>query len=161
MRFLIYFLAFSFVFSVIPAKAEDGKLPIPRFVSLRSDEVNVRTGPGQRYKSKWVFRKAELPIEIIAEFEQWRKIRDSSGDEGWVHRSMLSGKRTALVYGNDFKLLRKAPEEKSPLIAKLEPGVIGSILECSEIWCRISVHKEKGWLKKTDLWGVYEREKID
>jgi SH3-like domain-containing protein len=137
-------------------------LPLPRFASLRAGEVNMRTGPGVRYPVDWVFHRRALPIEIVAEFGTWRKIRDEQGAEGWVHRSMLSGKRTALTIGttNSSQILRRAAETDAAAVAKLEPGVLVSILECDGPWCRLEAHGFRGWLPRKGLWGVKDGERI-
>ena len=111
------------------------KLPVPRFVSLRSGEVNLRTGPGTNYPVDWVFVRRELPVEVIAEFDVWRKIRDWQGTVGWVHQSMLDGRRTARVTGADREL-RSEPVDSAAAVARLAPGVIGRLLECEAAWCR-------------------------
>lgn len=137
-------------------------LPLPRFASLRAGEVNMRTGPGVRYPVDWVFHRRALPIEIVAEFGTWRKIRDEQGAEGWVHRSMLSGKRSAVTIGKagSSQILRRAAEENSAAVAKLEPGVLVSILECDGPWCRLETHGFRGWLPRKGLWGVKADERI-
>ncbi len=137
-------------------------LPLPRFASLRSGEVNMRTGPGVRYPVDWVFHRRALPIEIVAEFGTWRKIRDEQGAEGWVHRSMLSGKRTAITIGtaNSSQILRRSAEADAAAVAKLEPGVLVSILECDGSWCRLEAHGFRGWLPRKGLWGVKDGERI-
>jgi SH3-like domain-containing protein len=140
-----------------PARA-DG-LPLPRFVSLRSEEVNLRAGPGVRYPVEWVFRRRNLPVEVLAEFEQWRRIRDSAGTEGWVHQSMLSGRRYALVAG-EIRTLRRQPESGAGAVARLEPGVVGQLLECRESWCRIDAGGFRGWLPRGEIWGVYPGEAV-
>lgn len=134
-------------------------LPVPRYVSLRSEEVNVRTGPGVRYPVEWVFRRRHLPVEVLTEFEHWRKIRDVEGTEGWVHQSMLSGRRYALITG-EMRTLRRRPEAGAPAAAQLEPGVIGQILECQDQWCRIEAAGIKGWLRRAEFWGVYPNEAV-
>src|SRR5215470_6757535 len=135
------------------------KLPIPRFVSLRSAEVNLRTGPGTNYPVDWVFVRRELPVEIIAEFDVWRKIRDWQGTVGWVHQSMLDGRRTARVTGADRDLRSEATEDAS-IVARLAPGVIGRLLECEAAWCRIDADGYRGWLKRDEFWGTYPDEKV-
>ena len=137
-------------------------LPLPRFASLRANEVNMRTGPGVRYPIDWVFHRRALPIEIVAEFGTWRKIRDEQGAEGWVHRSMLSGKRTALTIGgaNSAQTLRRAAEGDAAAVVKLEPGVLVNILECDGPWCRLETHGFRGWLPRKGLWGVKADERI-
>jgi len=135
------------------------KLPIPRFVSLRSAEVNLRTGPGTNYPVDWVFVRRGLPVEVIAEFDVWRKIRDWQGTVGWVHQSMLDGKRAARVTGADREL-RVEPAESAAIVARLAPGVIGRLLECDAAWCRIDVAGYRGWLRRDEFWGTYPDEKV-
>src|SRR5262244_195685 len=135
------------------------KLPLPRFVSLRSSEVNLRTGPGTNYPVDWVFVRRGLPVEIIAEFDVWRKIRDWQGTVGWVHQSMLDGRRTARVTGAEREL-RSEPAESAAIVARLAPGVIGRLLECDAAWCRIDVAGYRGWLRRDEFWGTYPDEKV-
>lgn len=132
---------------------------LPRFVSLRSDEVNLRTGPGVRYPVEWVLQRRYMPVEVLAEFENWRKIRDWQGTEGWVHQSMLSGRRYAIVTG-DVRMIRRQPESNSPAVARLEPGVVAQLVECKEQWCRVDANGIKGWLTRADFWGVYGNEAV-
>lgn len=135
------------------------KLPLPRYVSLKAAEVNVRVGPGTRYSIGWVFKKSSYPVEIIQEFDQWREIRDHEGAIGWVHKNMLTGKRTMLVTG-DVRTLRMAPDKTSIPIIRVEPGVIGELLECEKEWCRVEINKSKGWLPKVHFWGAYTKEEF-
>jgi SH3-like domain-containing protein len=139
-------------------------LPVPRYVSLKSDRVNLREGPSKDHRTIWVFQRAGLPVEITAEFEIWRKVRDSEGAEGWVLHSLLSGRRTALVApwrkGVDSTLFEK-PGAQSATIAKLQPNVIANVRSCDGAWCRISVDGFSGYLRQSDLWGVYPNEKIE
>lgn len=136
-------------------------LPIPRFVSLRSNKVFVRTGPALRYPIKWIYVKEGLPIEIIQEFDTWRKIRDLEGEEGWIHQSLLSGKRKALVNTEKDAYLFRKPVNEAKHVAMLEPRVIVGLKECSGAWCSIEVSGFKGWIEKKSLWGVYEAEELD
>lgn len=135
-------------------------LRIPRFVSLRPSEVNLRTGPGVQYPIDWVYRRAGMPVEVVAEFENWRKVRDWQGAVGWVHQSMLSGRRTALVT-DGIQVLFRDPEETAPPVARLEPGVIAEIKNCGPGWCRVSAAGLRGWLKRGTFWGLYPGEGID
>ena len=134
-------------------------LPIPRYVSLRSDEVNIRTGPGVQYPVEWVFTRRSMPVEVVEQFEYWRKIRDIEGTTGWVHQSMLSGKRFVIVTG-EVRSLRRKPEPNAPEAARLEPGVIGQILECEGKFCRIEAGGIKGWLARSEFWGTYPNEMV-
>jgi len=135
-------------------------LQLPRFVSLKSEEANVRTGPGLRYKIKWVMVRKAIPLEVIAEFEQWRKVRDIQDEEGWIHRSLLTNKRNVIVTG-DQQMLRKYSSKKSTPIARLEVGVNARLLSCNKASCRVSVNQYKGWIRKDKLWGVYPGEIIN
>ena len=143
-----------FVFGfVIAAHAQD--LPLPRFASLKADEVNMRAGPGQSYPVEWVFTRKGLPVEIVAEYDQWRKIQDIDGTIGWVHRVMLSGQRMVLIGGVDVVIGYDDPGELSQPVFQAEPGVQGRLLRCEDDWCRIDVAGSKGWLPMENLWGVY------
>ena len=136
-------------------------LPIPRFVSLRSDKVFVRTGPALRYPIKWVFKKKSLPIEIIQEFDTWRKVKDSEGEEGWIHQSLLSGKRTALVKEEaGAYLLRKLSQNAQPA-ALLEKDVLVELEKCQGAWCFVKTDSFKGWIERKSLWGIYENEELN
>jgi SH3-like domain-containing protein len=142
--------------------AETSGLPLPRFVSLRSDEVNLRTGPGVRYPIDWIYAKKDLPVEVIAEFESWRKIRDWQGTEGWVHQNMLAGRRMMVVIGGTHPL-RAAESDTAEPVAVVEPGVVGRLLNCprNRDYCRAEVGQVQGWLRRDEIWGVYKGEWID
>ena len=142
------------------APAAEDVRRVPRFVSLRSGEVNVRTGPGTRYPVEWVFTRKDIPVEITAEFDTWRRIRDWEGAEGWVHQSMLSGRRAVVVLG-DIRSLRTAPDPGSPAMARLEPGVIGTLSRCRQQWCEVEVAGYDGWLARSEFWGVYPDETLE
>ncbi len=137
--------------------------PLPRFVSLKSSAVNVRRGPGKDYPVAWRFVRAGLPVEIIQEFDTWRKIRDSDGAEGWVHQSLLSGRRTAIVApwseGERFQA-RAEPSAQSPVAAILESRVIADVVRCDTGWCNVRGEEYEGWLPQETLWGVYPNEKV-
>ncbi|MCR5224768.1 MAG: hypothetical protein K6C34_01670 [Alphaproteobacteria bacterium] len=124
------------------------------FVSLKSSEVNMRVGPGTEYPVSWVFLMPDLPMILVAEFNQWRKVRYVDGTEGWVHQNMLSRKNTAIVI-NDSALLYKYASKSQP-IARVEKNVIVRILKKDNGWIKVETHKIKGWMKKEDLWGVNE-----
>ena len=143
------------------AQRKGSGLPLPRFASLRSDEANVRTGPGTRYPIDWVFRRKGMPVEIVAEYENYRKIRDWQGASGWVHQSLLTGKRSFIIPSKPASL-HKTPAKAAEVIAKLEPEVMGEIRSCSGDWCRVRVSSGvSGWLERTELWGVYKSEPIN
>jgi SH3-like domain-containing protein len=146
-----------------PAQAgETSGLPLPRFVSLRSDEVNLRTGPGVQYPIDWVYARKDLPVEVIAEFDAWRKIRDWQGSEGWVHQSMLSGRRMMVVIAPS-RPLRSSDADSADPVAVVESGVLGRIVQCprNRDHCRVEVGDIQGWLRRDELWGVYKGEWIE
>lgn len=142
-------------------------LPIPRFVSLKPARVNIRVGPGRDYAISWLYTKSGLPVEIIQEYDNWRRIRDADGTEGWVYQSLLAGKRTAIIapwerdrpdaminlYAND--------DDTSRVVAHSEPGVIGNIRECTGEWCLLDVKGTRGWIRQTQIWGAYPGEIFD
>lgn len=150
-------LAAILLLTIAAGVAAQTGLPLPRFVSLRADEVNMRAGPGVRYPIEWTYLRAGLPVEITAEFDTWRKIRDWEGTEGWVHQSLLSGKRTVLVTGGR-RTLRREPGESAPAVAHLESGVIGALERCRDVWCLVTVRGFEGWLRMGEFWGVYADE---
>ncbi len=137
-------------------------LPLPRYASLKTDRVNLREGPSKDHATKWVFQRAGLPVEITAEFETWRKVRDSEGAEGWVLHSLLSGRRTALVApgkkGQVFKIFSRA--QSGDVAATLQSGVIANVRGCDGAWCAVEGDGYKGYIEQVVLWGVYPNEKI-
>lgn len=135
-------------------------LPLPRFVSLRASVVNLRTGPGVRYPIDWVYHRPDLPVEIIDEFEAWRRIRDWQGTVGWVHQSMLQGRRTLRLVG-ERRVLRRGPEPDAAGLALLEPGVIAQLMSCEGDWCRVEVRGFEGWLGRDEVYGLYPDEQIE
>ncbi len=145
---------------VTQAAAQETGLPLPRFVSLSSDEVNMRTGPGVRYPVQWVFQRRNFPVEVIAEYDTWRKIRDVEGAEGWVHRAMLTSRRSILVKGEEVTL-RQSPSEQSPAVARLSDGIVATIETCDMTWCRVSTSGYLGWVQRRAVWGLYEAEVVE
>ena len=141
-------------------------LPVPRYVSLKSDRVNLREGPSKEHRTRWVYQRAGLPVEVVAEFEIWRRVRDADGSDGWVLNSLLSGRRTALVAPwsktkSETFTLRASADENAAVVAQLQPGVIANISSCSNAWCRVGIGKVEGYLRQERLWGVYPNEKVD
>jgi SH3-like domain-containing protein len=156
-------------------------MPVPRFVSLKAPRVNVRIGPGEDYQIAWVFTRAGLPVEVIQEFDTWRRIRDSDGTTGWIFQSLLSSKRTVVVApwakpgtvqvasteatpaerGGEPRPIRVSASGSAEIVAYLEPGVTGDIDRCDGGWCKISGKNYSGWITQDQLWGVYANEEID
>jgi SH3-like domain-containing protein len=159
-------------------QGEGSGLPLPRFASLKSDHVNVRGGPNRDNDVAWVFTRSALPVEITEEFENWRRIRDRDGSEGWVYHTLLSGKRTAYVARSripapapsksqqaaippDLVPLHAFADSASAVRAMLEPGVLGTVKRCNGQWCRLVGAGFDGWIEQGRLWGVYPNEKIE
>jgi SH3-like domain-containing protein len=139
-------------------------LPVPRFVSLKTDRVNVRGGPDKDHDVAWIYTRVGWPVEITAEFENWRRIRDSDGTEGWVYHSLLSGKRMAAVQlktKTDLAPLYAKPDAKSGMTAQLQFGVLGTIKRCTGTWCQFEGEGFDGWIEQSKLWGVYPDEKVE
>lgn len=156
-------------------------LALPRFASLKSGNVNLRVGPGKEHPILWNYIKPGLPVEIVLEFDTWRKIRDSEGVEGWVYQSMLSGKRTATVEPwkaqrpdgiaaiietsasdpETVASIRSKPDAQARIVANLEAGVNVEVLTCDGAWCSVVAGGHNGWLEQEKLWGVYPKEQID
>lgn len=147
-----------------PRRGPSG-LPLPRFVSLQSDEVNLRTGPGVRYPIDWVYRREGLPMQVIDEFEVWRRVRDRDGTIGWVHQSMLSGRRSVVVM-SERSALREDPDEGASVLAFLKQGFLARLESCPAGWCRVAVvaksgERYRGWLARGTLWGLLDGESVE
>lgn len=136
-------------------------LPLPRFASIRAKKVNIHVGPGTQYPSVWQIVRPGLPVEITAEFDTWRKIKDFDNTEGWVHKSMLCGVRT-ICFLHTRTTLRDQPTEGALIKAYIEPQVIARVVRCDQAWCEISLKSQnksqKGWVLKKQIWGVYDHE---
>ncbi|MBO3758525.1 SH3 domain-containing protein [Ciceribacter sp. L1K23] len=146
------------------AKGPSG-LPLPRFVSLKAKSVNLRIGPGTDYAVSWRYLKSGLPVEIIQEYENWRRIRDADGTEGWVNQSLLTGERTAVAApwmrgnsGEVFVNMRRDTLDSAAIVAKLQPGVVLKLDECTGNWCRAEAGGVQGWVSQGEIWGAYPGE---
>lgn len=146
------------------AKGPSG-LPLPRFVTLKSKRVNLRIGPSTDYAVSWMYLKSGLPVEIIQEYDNWRRIRDADGTEGWVNQSLLSGQRSAIAAPwmkgkgkNVYVNLRRESQPSAAVIAKLEPGVMITIGECNGDWCHAVADGAEGWVAQSEIWGAYPGE---
>lgn len=143
-----------------PTKGAVTNMPIPRYVSLKGGEGNARRGPGLTHRIDWVFTTAGMPLRVTAEHEHWRRVEDAEGMGGWVHYSLLSGVRSVLVT-QDMAQFHDRADVNAPVAFQTELGVIGRLMECSLDWCRVNVQGEKGWVRKTALWGVDPGEMIE
>jgi len=140
------------------------RLPLPRFVSLKAEEVNARVGPGSNYAIAWVFKRAGLPVEILNEFESFRQVRESEGGTGWVAAALLSGRRTAVVapWSKDQTLfdLTASRNSASQVVARIEAGSIIDISECDGQICEVYSGNTRGFLSQSNVWGVYAGERV-
>lgn len=140
-----------------PERGPVTNLPLPRYVSLKASEGNVRRGPSLTHKIDWVFKRRNMPLQVTAEYGHWRRVRDRDGAGGWVHYALLSGSRTVLIE-QDMLELRAKPSPQSQATAALELGVVARLGECNPDWCRISAGGHRGWAPKTKIWGVTPEE---
>lgn len=151
-------VAFSAATTPPPALAQADR-DLPRFVSLRANEVNLRTGPGRRYPVEWVYQRQSLPVEVVAEFDTWRRIRDWEGTTGWVHQTMLTAQRTLMVLSDGEEPIYDEPSNGAGVVARAEPGVIGRFMTCEShadvTWCQGEFEGHRGWLPESALWGIH------
>ncbi len=135
-------------------------LPLPRFVSLKVDKANVRRGPSLAHRIDWVFTARGMPLIVVGEYGNWRRVQDRDGVGGWVHYALLSGARTVIVE-RDMTPLYQRRDPDSPINAYLEAGVIARVDQCGPLWCRLRAGGERGWTPHAGLWGVREGEVVD
>jgi SH3-like domain-containing protein len=145
-----------------PEKPEGAPARLPRFAALRSDEVNMRAGPGTRYRIDWVYKRRDLPVEIEREFDVWRWVRAPDGIQGWVHQATLMGRRSFIVQKADATL-RSDVSDSARAVAILKPGVIGRIRSCqaSSDWCEVQTGSYRGYLRRDQFWGLLPSEAIN
>ncbi len=140
-------------------------LPVPRYVSLKSGRANVRRGPGTDFPIDWVYRKSGVPLEVIAESNNWRRIRDHEGDGGWIWHTMLAGERSAIVDAaaedGGPVALHAEPDGASEVVAYVEKGLVARVTACKENWCRLTAQGHDGWIARGALWGVYPGEDFE
>ena len=143
-----------------PGRGSVTSLALPRYVSLKTTEGNARRGPGLTHRIDWVFTRPGMPLKITAEFDNWRRVEDADGVGGWMHYTMLSGSRTALVT-QDMAAFHTLPDAAAPVSFRAEAGVVARILRCDPGWCRLAVEGERGWVPRGAIWGVGADEIID
>ncbi|WP_371253868.1 SH3 domain-containing protein [Orientia tsutsugamushi] len=157
---------YSFIITVIimftvfinAALSDNKNTKIPRFVSTKTNEINMRTGPNIKYPIKWIFTKKDEPLEIVDKFDQWYYVRDITGDFGWIHSSVLSQKRTVIINSNKIQNLYKSSNYESRIIAYLEPKVRCELKKCTALMCKLHCKNYIGWVDRKILWGVYDHE---
>lgn len=156
-------LTLALLLSASPSAAQTvggSGLPLPRFVSLAGESINVRSGPSKNHPIRWVYTRLGLPVKIVEEFDAWRKIVDHEGDEGWIHGSLLSRRRTVIVTAELLEL-RRTPDKEGRVLLRAERGVIGRLLDCDARWCFLDIAGTRGWAERSAVWGVLENEMRD
>jgi SH3-like domain-containing protein len=149
-------VAFAFVVAIAasastPVQAQQKP---PYWASIAAGEARMRTGPGRQFPVSWEYRRAGLPVRVLATYPNWRKVRDPDGDEGWMQANLLSDDRTGMVRGTEIRTFRDAPAAGAKIIWRAEPGVVGKISECGQGWCKIDVGGKIGYVEATHLWGT-------
>ena len=135
-------------------------LPKPRFVSIKRGSAMMRSGPGERFPILWEYKRPGLPMEILKEYEIWRQVRDPSGEIGWMNKALLTGQRSGIIT-DQTRLLYVAPDMKSRIAWRIEPGAVVTITLCEDLWCRVSKDGKSGYIVRDHMWGTYRREKIE
>ncbi len=155
--FTFFFALYALTATAQPKETPSG-FPVPRFVSLKDDRVNVREGPSQEHKVLWIYIRKGIPVEVIAEAENWRRIRDKDGSMGWVHANLLDGRRSIIVEGNDLAPMRARAQDNARPVAWAEPGVVLRLKKCVPAWCEVAGPDVNGWIERPKLWGIYPDE---
>lgn len=166
MTTLLRWLALALALAAFPLRAQEivrgevTNLPIPRYVSLKAGEANVRRGPSLSHRIDWIFTRRDMPLQVVAEFENWRRVVDREGLGGWIHFTLLSGVRTVIVDEEMQPVFSRASED-STQIALLESGVIARLKGCTPTWCEIDADGYDGWVPKSAIWGVDPEEVLE
>jgi len=163
----VFFSTTRILASEAPGNVEPGEVELaevemerPRFVSLRSDLVNMREGPSTKHSVKWVYHREGLPMQVLAEYDVWRRVRDQDGEIGWIRVSLLANERGAVVVGSGHAAVRADESVDAPIIAQVEPGVVGRVVSCGTNSCRLDFSELEGWIERTRIWGVYADEQL-
>lgn len=154
MKKLIYVVLLLLYASFAFAEEKETKFPYFASIKAKTDVANVRNGPSVKYPIQWVYQKPNWPVEVEAAFENWRKIKDIYGEAGWIHETLLSRKRHAVIKGDGVEQAYKLPMENAVVAMVLEENVVVELLSCKSGWCKIMAEDHKGWINATRLWGV-------
>jgi SH3-like domain-containing protein len=149
-----------FFASGVSAQSDSDPQSRPRFVSLRSEPVNMREGPSTEHAIKWVYHRKGLPMQVLTEYDVWRRVRDVDGEVGWIHVSLLTNERTAIIIGSGYAMARADDQPDASVLAEVEPGVVGTIETCGPLACRLDFSGIEGWVDRSRLWGVYADERL-
>ena len=162
LKAILYLVSSVMLLLAHPLMAADAlgsvtKLPIPRYISLKAEKANIRRGPSTKYKIDWIFAHQTMPIRVTGEYGNWRRVEDWDGQGGWIHESLITGKRMVRVMQNDV-LIRRKPNFEAISKVKAEKGALLKLGRCDIDWCEVSQGRYSGWLPKTVLWGVFPDE---
>lgn len=150
------FIVFVFIFVLFKDLNAATNTELPKFMSIKVSEANLRAGPGTNFPIELIYVKKHLVIEVVDAFDNWYKVLDEEGNTGWLHKSLVSSRRYFVVK-NDSAKLYKNPKNNIELLF-LETGLRGKIESCRNDWCKVKIKKYSGWLQKIDIWGVYQNE---
>ena len=138
--------------------AEDAKAPY--FVSLKNETTNMREGPSENNRIKWVYHRKGLPVEVIASYDVWRRVRDMDGEVGWIHTALLSRERTVVIHGKTDAPVRLGADTKADVVAEAQPGAIGQVRHCGVFVCQVKFVGAEGWVDRNRLWGINDGEQF-
>jgi SH3-like domain-containing protein len=137
------------------ASAAENNERFPRFASFKAPQTFMREGPSKENRVKWVYHRKGMPVEVLAKYDVWRRIRDWDGEIGWVHVAMLSPDRTVLIVGPDNAVMREEERYGTPVVAEIEPGAVGQLKSCGRLACEVAFGNVDGWIDRSRLYGVY------
>lgn len=158
MRAVMCLIAIPFFAGAAAAATEESKAPY--FLSLKNDTTNMREGPSEDNHIKWVYHRKGLPVEVIATYEVWRRVRDMDGEVGWIHMALLSRERTVVVHGKDDAPVRGRADLKADVVAEAKPGAIGQVRHCGVFVCQVKFNGAEGWMDRNRLWGINDGEQF-
>src|SRR5258706_2586569 len=153
-------LALVFLLALLVGRAAEGADPQPYFLSIKNEKTFMREGPGDNHRIKWIYHRKGLPVEVIASFEVWRRVRDMDGEIGWIHVALLSRERTAVVTGAGETAVFGRADSKTDVVAEAKSGAVGRLKRCGPLFCDVKVDGAEGWVERTHLWGVHDREQL-
>jgi len=130
--------------------------PQPYFVSIKVDEAYMREGPSDMHRVKWIYRRKGLPLEVIATFDVWRRVRDMDGEVGWMHMALLTRDRTAVVTSGPAVEVYARDDRTSQVVAQAQPGALGQLLGCGMLTCQVEFTGAEGWVSRSRLWGIHD-----
>ena len=157
MRFRLALASLVFALAALPAPAADTQ---PYFASIKNEKTYMREGPGDNHRIKWIYHRKGLPVEVIASYDVWRRVRDMDGEIGWIHMALLSRERTAVVMGAGETAVYGRADAKTAVVAEARSGAVGRLKRCGPLSCEVKFDGAEGWVERTHLWGVHDGEQF-